>query len=156
MKKLLITLAAATAAITPVHANQFGGVYAEVTAGYDDVVNQEDATDVTYGFAAGINIPAGNVILGLQGSLDNVFDRRDVAASARLGYALTDNLLPYVKGGYANFRDINSRSLDGFRVGAGIQYNIGTNTYIKTQYRYSDFNADVGKHGALVGVGFRF
>ena len=30
------------------------------------------------------------------------------------------------------------------------------NVFAKAEYRYTDFDKGVGKHGALVGVGFRF
>lgn len=137
-------------------ANEFGGAYIEATAGYDDVTGIADPTDVTYGASAGLNIPLGNVIVGPEVSVDNVFDRSDVGLSGRLGYNINDTVMPYVKVGYANYKDVASRELDGLRVGGGLEYNISNNAYIKAEYRYSDFERNIGKHGALAGFGFRF
>lgn len=150
------TSVAALALATPAFANDFGGVYAEVTAGYDDVIGQRDTTDVTYGAAVGVNVPVTNrVVVGVEATVDNVFDRRDVGANARLGYVL-GKFMPYAKVGYANYKDVLSRDLDGFRAGGGVEYNVGKNSYIKVEYRYTDFEKNVGKHGVLGGVGIRF
>ena len=61
--------------------------------------------------------------------------------------------------------------LDGYRVGAGVEQSIGTNTYAKLEYRYSNyssadfrfdgnttdsFDVDTDRHQVLVGVGMRF
>ncbi len=62
--------------------------------------------------------------------------------------------------------------LDGWRLGAGIEQAIGTNSYAKLEYRYSnylnanfeysngaiteDFDIDTDRHQIAVGVGFRF
>jgi len=156
-KTVTLTLAATAAALaaTPALANDFGGLYGEVTAGYDDVIGQRDTTDVTYGAAVGFNIPVGKAIVGLEATADNVFDRRDVGANARVGYTF-GRFMPYAKIGYANYKDLRSRDLDGFRVGGGIEFNVTSNAYIKAEYRYSDFEKNVGKHGVLGGVGIRF
>lgn len=171
IKTLVIAASVATAAIaTPAMANNikqddssvtvsspnnFGGVYGELTAGYDDVTGMRDTTNVTYGTSIGINIPVGRVIVGAEANVDNVFDRRDIGASARLGYAF-DRVMPYAKVGYANYNDALSRKLDGLRVGGGLEYNLSSHTYIKAEYRYTNFEKRVGKHAVLGGVGIRF
>lgn len=158
MKKL-ITLAVSAALITqPAYAQQnpFGGVYAQATAGYDDITGSPDSTDVTYGGAVGVNVPVGNVIVGAQATVDNIFDRRNIGVSGRLGYNVADRVLPYVKVGWANYQDVFNNDLNGVRVGGGFQYRLGSFTYAKAEYRYSDFQNGVGQHGALVGLGIRF
>lgn len=156
MFKILTASVASLALLaTPAAANEFGGVYGEITAGYDDVIEGTDATDVVYGAAAGVNVPVGKFILGAELTADNVFERRDLGASARVGYAI-GRVLPYAKIGYANYSDVTSRKLDGLRVGGGIEYNISSRTYVKTEYRYSDFQNNLGKHAVLGGVGYRF
>ena len=158
MKKLITLAAFSLAAIaTPAMATDFTGPRVEVTAGADDVTGVRDTTDVTYGAAVGFDFRvAGPVIAGVEANLDNVFDRRDVGASARLGVEATENLLVYGKVGYANYKDVFSRELDGLRVGGGVELAVTKNVFAKAEYRYTDFDKGVGKHDALVGVGLRF
>lgn len=160
MRNKIVALAAvalaACATATPAYANDFGGVYASVTAGFDDVRGVPEATDIVYGANAGVNIPVGRAILGVEGTVDNVFERqRELGASARVGYTF-GNVMPYVEAGYTNYRDVFSRELDGLRVGGGIEANISRNAFVSAEYRYTDFEAGVGKHAGLVGVGLRF
>ena len=161
MKKIALATAAAAltlAACQPeaAFANDFGGVYAQVTAGVDDVTRLPDRTDIVYGANAGVNIPVGEAIVGFEAQLDNVFEReREIGASARLGYDL-GGVMPYVEAGYTNYRDVFSRKLDGLRVGGGLEANISRNAFVSAEYRYTDFEAGVGKHAGLVGVGLRF
>ena len=130
----------------------FTGARIEVTAGVDDVTNARGTSDITYGAAVGLDAPVfGDVaVLGVEASVDNVFERKDVAASVRLGIP-AGRVLPYVKAGYANFRDLN-----GVRVGGGLEYAVTNNLYSKAEYRYSDLENGVGRHQALVGLGIRF
>lgn len=158
MKNLMIaaSLAAATVA-TPAMANDFTGPRVEVTAGIDDVTNAGDFNDVTYGAALGFDVGVTeNVTLGVEATLDNVFERRDIGASARLGYQIEDGVLLYTKAGYANYKDVGSRELDGLRVGGGVDLALAAGLYTGVEYRYSDFEAGVGKHAGLVKVGIRF
>ena len=161
MKKIFamitaVALAACTAS-APAYANNFGGIYGQVTAGVQDVTKAPNTKDVTYGVSAGVNVPLGDAaIVGVEAQLDNVFDRRDVGAAARLGFVVSDNVLLYGKAGYANYKDTFSRSLDGVRVGGGLEFNLSEHSFASVEYRYTDFQAGVGKHGALVGLGLRF
>ncbi len=163
MKNYMIALAIAGATLaTPAMANPFTGVRAEVTAGVDDVTakvraNDIDLTDVTYGAAVGFDAELyKNVIVGFEANLDNVFDRRNVGASARLGYVIKDAVLVYGKVGYANWKQTTTRELEGLRLGGGVEANIAGPVYGKVEYRYTDFERSVGQHGALVGFGVRF
>lgn len=146
-----IAIAASLAFATfaaPAVANDFGGIYIQGTAGVEDV---RDRSDIMYGASAGVNIPLGDAIVGVEATLDNVFaDQREVGASARLGYDL-GGLMPYVEAGYANVAD-----RDGLRLGGGLEYNISTNAFVSAEYRYTDFDAGAGKHAGLVGLGLRF
>lgn len=158
MKNYMIALAIAGATLaTPAMANPFTGVRAEVTAGADDVTGGVDLTDVTYGAAVGFDAELyKNVIVGFEANLDNVFDRRNVGASARLGYVINDAVLVYGKVGYANWKQTTTRELEGLRLGGGVEANIAGPVYGKVEYRYTDFDRGVGQHGALVGFGVRF
>jgi outer membrane immunogenic protein len=163
MKNYMIALAITGAAISaPAMANPFTGVRAEVTAGVDDVTakfrtQDVDLTDITYGAAAGFDAELyKNVIVGFEANLDNVFDRRNVGASARVGYVINDAVLVYGKVGYANWKQTTTRELEGLRLGGGVEANLVGPVYGKVEYRYTDFERGVGQHGALLGFGVRF
>lgn len=159
MKKIAIIAAAlaTTLVAAPAMANDFAGARVEVTAGLDDAINNRDTTDVTYGVTAGVDFPVTkNVVLGVEANVDNVFDRREIGASARVGVEVVNNVLVYGKAGYTNYKDSFSRKLDGLRLGGGVEVNVSDATFVKAEYRYSDLEQGTGKHGALVGVGIRF
>lgn len=156
MKKLLLALVAVVGLATPAVAadkpnSNFVGPKVELTAGLDNVKNYRDSK-INYGAAAGFDLPVGNrLTVGVEANANNVFDYTDIGASARLGVAVTDNLLLYGKAGYAKLRDFS-----GPRVGAGLELHSGLPFYSKVEYRYSDFQDGVGRHEALVGFGLRF
>ena len=139
------------------------GVEGEVTGSTSKVTNNPvDAAALGYG-----RVKAG----------------RDFYAGARAGYKLQPTTLLYVKGGYTNARlDLTANNgtvttgqhytLDGYRVGAGVEQAITPRTYAKLEYRYSNygnarlefangantnnFSVDTDRHQVLAGVGFRF
>ena len=136
MKKTIFALTAAAVAVvsTPAMANPFTGVRAEVTAGAD-------------------NVTGG---IGVEANVDNVLDRRNVGASARLGYVVADTVLVYGKVGYSNWKQTTTAELEGLRLGGGLEAKLLGPVYGKVEYRYTDFNGNVGQHGGLVGIGLRF
>lgn len=92
---------------------------------------------------------------------------RDLYAGARVGVQAAPGTLVYAKGGYTNARikatyddgateTSTGENADGFRVGAGIEQRFGSNTFLKGEYRYSDYEGDFSRHQVLVGVGLRF
>lgn len=96
--------------------------------------------------------------------------KRDLYAGGRVGAAVTPNTLLYAKAGYTNARlgldyddggsgagDTSEGSnLDGVRVGGGVEHAIGSKSYVKTEYRYSNYENGVSRHQVLAGVGVRF
>jgi outer membrane immunogenic protein len=146
---------------------------------------------VVYGGAVGYDVQVNNLIVGGEGELtgstsdtrtDDLFvagDRlrvsagRDLYAGARVGFVFTPTTMVYAKGGYTNAR-VNARydigntrtednvNLDGFRLGAGLEQQIGASTYVKGEYRYSHygradgFDIDADRHQLVAGVGMRF
>jgi outer membrane immunogenic protein len=136
-------------------ASDFAGPRVEVTAGADDVTGGVDATDVTYGGVLGYDLQVGKVVLGVEATAANVFDRADLGAAARLGYTLNDNVLAYTRVGYTNL-DLGARSADGLAVGGGLEVKLVGSTFVKAEYRYTDFDGNLGRHGGLVGFGLRF
>ena len=156
MKKLIAIAALATAALTtPAMASDFAGPRIEVTAGADEVRNGVDATDIAYGAALGYDLQFGKVVVGAEATAANVFDRADLGAAARLGYTLNKNVLAYTRVGYTNL-DLGRRSVDGLTVGGGLEVKLIGSTFAKAEYRYTDFDGNLGRHGGLVGFGFRF
>ena len=155
-----------------------------------------------YGVEAGYDIPVGGVVLGLEGELSgstakvttdtsdpNFFGYgrvkagRDIYVGARVGVPVGTGTLLYAKGGYTNARlDVTADNgttttdenfqLDGWRVGAGVEKSLSSNTYAKLEYRYSNytkadfqfangavtdtFDVDTDRHQIVAGVGFRF
>ena len=159
--KFIVLAAAALIAATPAMAQDnagFTGARVEATAGYNDINNDFDRNNVVYGAAIGVDAPIGDKFtVGVEANTSNIFEReRQIGAAARVGYAFTPTTLGYVKGGYNNYRNVFSRDLDGFVVGAGIEHKISKVTYIKAEYRYSDFEGRVGDSAVVAGVGLRF
>ena len=156
MKKLIAIAALATAALsTPAMASEFAGPRIEVTAGADEVRNGVDATDIAYGAALGYDLQFGKVVVGAEATAANVFDRADLGAAARLGYTLNKNVLAYTRVGYTNL-DLGARSAEGLTVGGGLEVKLIGSTFAKAEYRYTDFDGNLGRHGGLVGFGLRF
>ncbi|MES2057969.1 MAG: porin family protein [Pseudomonadota bacterium] len=161
--------------------------YDKINAGSD--IGSSDG--VAYGGAIGYDMQFGRAIVGIEGELtgtttdaraENLLvagDRlrldagRDLYVGGRVGIAISPLALGYVKAGYTNAR-LNARyrngnttvedsdNLDGYRLGAGLEYKVGPTTYIKGEYRYSHYgelagyDVDVDRHQFLAGVGVRF
>jgi len=155
MKNVLIAAAAAaTLAATPALASDVTGPRIEATAGYQDVTNNR--TNLTYGANAGYDIKVvGPVRAGVEVGVDNVFDRRNLNAGARLGLVLSSHALAYAKISYSNYRDINLVNLDGARFGGGLELKVAGPVYTKVEYRHADFGG-TKSNDVIAGVGVRF
>ena len=118
-----------------------------------------------------------------QFGFGRVSQGRDLYIGARAGILANPATLVYVKGGYTNSKlnilagntdETTDRSfkLDGWRIGAGVERAINTNTFAKLEYRYSnytnanidymdgatsaDFDVDTDRHQVVASVGWRF
>lgn len=146
---------------------------------------------VLYGAGIGYDIPAGPVILGAEGEISGSSSDtrsngirvpgdefrlgagRDLYAGARVGYAISPVALGYVKAGYTNAKfdaryttagvtTVNSQEVGGYRLGAGLEYAISPNTFVKGEYRYSHYDELDGvginpnRHQLMAGLGLRF
>jgi outer membrane immunogenic protein len=186
MKKFLILAAsaAAFAAATPAAAQprvevhggwdrvQNGGVEEDgilygIGVGYDVNVGRNAfvGVDLSADLSSGDACEAGLVVVN-----DNtcVEVRRDLAAGLRAGVRVSENTSVYALAGYTNARfrisyttpanvtTTTSDNLDGFRLGAGVQQNLGGNLYGKVEYRYSNYEAGTERHNVLLGVGITF
>ncbi|MGF1550688.1 MAG: outer membrane protein [Sphingomonadaceae bacterium] len=96
---------------------------------------------------------------------------RDIYVGGRIGTFISPGTLIYAKGGYTNaeialryedgtpaiFDDfVLEDELDGFRVGGGLEFGFGPNSFGKAEYRYSNYEDDFEKHQLVAGFGFRF
>jgi outer membrane immunogenic protein len=172
MKKfILATTVAFGLSAAPAMASDFTGPRIEVTAGADEVRNGVDPTDVTYGAGLGYDVQFGKVVVGAEASAANIFEKADFGAAARLGYTLNKNVLAYTRLGYTNLERPqtctprigntpavcrNTANLEGLTAGGGLEVKLVGSTFVKAEYRYSDFDGTVGRHGGLVGFGLRF
>lgn len=95
---------------------------------------------------------------------------RDLYAGARLGIAVGPSTLLYAKAGYANSRVtlepemtvpvfpplVFRRQLDGIRAGAGVEIGLGSRFFVKSEYRYTNYEDGFDRHQLVGGVGVRF
>ena len=156
-----------------------------------------------YGIGVGYDADLGGVVLGAEAELSDstaktrfrngemedfgygrVKTGRDIYVGARIGAKVGPSTLLYAKGGYtnaqlkavANYGDVDYGAkfkLDGWRVGAGVEQAISTNTFAKIEYRYSkyedakfdfgdggpdthSFDVDTDRHQVVAAVGMRF
>ena len=96
---------------------------------------------------------------------------RDLYIGGRAGAVVSPNVLLYAKAGYTNTRvnldyedgtagttaDFSEgENLDGVRLGAGAEFAVSSNAYIRGEYRYSNYEQGFERHQAVAGFGFRF
>ncbi|ALE16767.1 Outer membrane protein-like [Altererythrobacter epoxidivorans] len=165
--------------------------------------NDQSMDGVNYGIGLGYDFNIGGAVVGLEGEWtdstaktefdDGDFEGfgfgrvdagRDLYLGARVGTPIAPDVLLYAKGGYTNAK-LNVLAsdgttelkqdfdLDGWRAGAGVEYAMNPNTFLKLEYRYSNyqkgevdfdgdlpdsdrFDVDLDRHQVMAGVGMRF
>jgi len=167
----------------------------------DNGRDDQSIDGLLYGVGAGYDVNLGSAVVGVEGEFTNstaksnrhdftddfgfgrVKQGRDLYIGARAGILADPATLVYVKGGYTNSKlkvlagDTNETTdtafkLDGWRIGAGVERAINTNTFAKLEYRYSnyndgkikfgngatssEFNVDTDRHQVVASVGYRF
>lgn len=183
-----IVCAASVAIAAPAlaqNASNFEGGKAGIVLGYD-TVNFDYGYDVDasesgmlYGVTAGYDFALGTsgAILGIEAEAsdsttktsahDILFEGdklslladRDLYIGARIGFAVSPNMLLYAKGGYTNARlklryslDGDSASIgdniDGYRIGGGAEFTNGSN-FARLEYRHSDYGKYVYREGGI-------
>lgn len=185
MKKFVIAGAAAALLAIPAAANAQAFVQAE-TGLDSISVGGESKSGVAYGVSAGYDLPlSGSMFVGVQGTVADsstkecandvlvIGDRacartgRDLAAVVRLGTSVGAKSKLYVLGGYTNARlratyDDGTTStsaganFDGWRLGAGVQYDLNDKLFLKAEYRYSNYESDFSRHNGIVALGAKF
>lgn len=182
---LLASATAATPALAQDGA-AFSGPRVEGVIGWDRTqANGGHDDGVLYGIGAGYDIQRGNTVFGLETELNdsNVKEcvgaattadprlcakaGRDIYVGGRAGFTVGNSTLLYAKAGYTNARYKvtaddgaavlrDGQNLDGFRLGAGAEYAVGPNSYLKAEYRYSNYEQGISRHQVVGGFGFRF
>ena len=108
--------------------------------------------------------------IGLHDLWGCVAGGRDLYAGGRVGAVVGGRAILYVKAGYANSRVVLDpavsaaisppivfrRNLDGVRAGAGIEFGLGSRVFVKTEYRYTNYEDGFDRHQVIGGVGLRF
>lgn len=167
------------------------------------IANDQSIEGVAYGVQLGYDVDLGGVVIGAEAEYSdssaevefddgdfegfgfgNVEAGRDLYFGARIGAKVGPDAMIYAKGGYTNAKfDVRSSDgttqfsqdidTDGYRIGAGAEYALGTNAFVKLEYRYSNYSAaeidfdgaladsdrfdiDTDRHQVMAGVGFRF
>ena len=170
MKRFAVAAVAAIALATPALAQDeatFTGFRVEGLIGYDVVSNPavNDQDGLLYGVGVGYDFNAGPVVLGVEADITDsttkfgpLVSDRDLYVGARVGTVVGKSLL-YAKAGYTNARlelGSDGENLDGIRLGAGVEYALGGNMFLKGEYRYSNYEFDFSRHQVVGGFGFRF
>lgn len=165
--------------------------------------NDQSIDGFGYGLQLGYDVDVGGVVIGAEAEyagstaevefadgdfegfgFGNVETGRDLYVGARIGAKVGPDAMIYAKGGYTN-ASYNVRSndgttqfdqdidTDGYRIGAGAEYALSNNAFVKLEYRYSNyskaevnfedgtnetprFDIDTDRHQVMAGVGFRF
>jgi len=182
MKTIAIVTAAAALFAVPAAAD--AQAFLQVETGLDSVSAEgESDQGVAYGVTAGYDIPLGNgMFIGAQATAADSTTKecatsgterlciktgRDLSAVARLGTAVGEKANLYVLGGYTNARlkvtytdgvdrISDGENGDGWRIGAGAEYNLNANLFVKAEYRYSNYKGDFSRHNAILALGTKF
>jgi outer membrane immunogenic protein len=182
----LLVGAAISLSSTPAMADPdatFTGPYVAAIGGWDRVQGNKVHKDgFLYGGQAGYDIAAGKVRFGPEvevtgstekgcisddGEISCAKAGRDLFAGGRIGYVVTPKALVYVAGGYTNARYDTSvsdagaafsddKNHSGGRVGAGVEYAVTKNMFVKTEYRYSRYSDSISRNQVIGGIGVRF
>jgi outer membrane immunogenic protein len=139
-----------------------------------------------YGAAVGYDMQMGGAVVGLDAEISDSNARscvgsetvadpracvktgRDLYAGGRIGTLVGPSTLLYAKAGYTNAQakltsndgsgqiTLDKTNLDGVRIGGGVEHAMGRNSFVKAEYRYSNYERGVERHQAMAGFGFRF
>lgn len=92
---------------------------------------------------------------------------RDISAEARLGFRAGGGKI-YALGGYSNLAlkpsvsyagssvSGSSIKVDGFKIGAGIEYPIAGKVFTRVEYRYGNYEQGVTTHSIMPSIGISF
>jgi outer membrane immunogenic protein len=140
----------------------WNGFYAGVSGGAIHNIDQ-DETNWTLGVQAGANAQFDMFVVGLEASVDAVFDDEIYAYAAVLGRAgvlVTDELLAYGAVGYGSDFDADEGVGDHILAGGGLEFAATNDVTIRGQYLYGwDQSNDTTSgdiHKVTLGANFHF
>lgn len=135
------------------------------------------------GAFAGYNFQLeNNVVLGVEGDFSYNWNQSSVRGNdigtdwagsvrGRVGYAFDDALI-YGAAGWTTSRGFidppasgkKTANLNGYTLGAGVDYKVTQNIFARAEYRFNDFgtekiggvNFDDKQHAVIFGVGYKF
>jgi outer membrane immunogenic protein len=123
-----------------------------------------------------------NVVLGVEGDFSYNWNKESIggtdvgtdwagSARGRVGYAFDDALI-YGTAGWTTARGFvdapgaskQTKALNGYTVGAGVDYKITQNIFARAEYRFNDYGTekiggvkfDNQQHQAIIGIGYKF
>ncbi|MBN9066542.1 MAG: outer membrane beta-barrel protein [Rhizobiales bacterium] len=125
-----------------------GGVFGELTAGYDHMLTERLLLGGFIDTHLGTIGPELKAAFG--GPSEKIINNYGFDVGVRLGYLLNGSTLGYVLGGYT-WQQIKAsgggvsehENLDGYMLGLGMETAISNNWSIKTEYRYGRYSGDV-------------
>ncbi|WP_112436021.1 outer membrane protein [Rhizobium sp. AN80A] len=145
--------------------------------------DSEDFNGGMFGGFVGYNWQLDNsIVLGVEGNVEYNWNDKDFlganvgsdwsgAVRARVGYAF-DNALIYGAAGWTATRgfvdvpgfDKETKTFNGYTVGAGLDYAFTNNVFGRVEYRYNDygskdllgFDVDADQHVVKIGLGVKF
>jgi outer membrane immunogenic protein len=145
-------------------------VFAGIGVGYDFSINDKTFIGVEANLdESNINNRVGPTPVGTTARLKA---NRDINVNVRVGTSIGGKTKVYALGGYTNLRAkatvtvvppvgpttriSDSGNADGYRVGVGVERDIGKRAYAKLEYRYSNYEGGFTRNQGLVGIGIRF
>jgi outer membrane immunogenic protein len=164
----------------------FSGPRVEGLVGWDRLQNHGHDSGVNYGVGAGYDMQRGRTVFGVEAEASDstakrcegartaadprlcASARRDLYVGGRIGAVVGSRTLIYGEAGYDNSRvkatlndgttkiGLGSKNLDGVRLGAGAEYALGSRSYVKAEYRYTNSEDHWSRNQLLGGVGVRF
>ena len=158
-----LSLAAASPALADAPApNPFTGLRVGLEVGV--VSDQAFGTDkATYGATVGYDLQvAPSVVLGPVVGFTGLFQDegtsvRELSAGARLGVRVASRTLVYGVASYSNLDADGVSSVDGYKLGLGVEQKLGRRVYAHVETRYADYqHLGDGLYQTVVGVSYRF
>ncbi|MEM8826622.1 MAG: outer membrane beta-barrel protein [Pseudomonadota bacterium] len=116
---------------------------------------------LSVGVDAEVTDSTGEIEFGF-GAIGEDFDidvGRDLYIGGRVSYDVIDRLTAYGTVGYTNLEvltEFDDETLDGIRLGAGLQFQLLGSIYVLGEYRYSNYESDVSRNQVISGIGYRF
>jgi outer membrane immunogenic protein len=177
MKRIVAVALAAASFSAPAFAQDsspFTGFRVEALGGYDSLTlpGAPNPDGLLYGVGVGYDFQTAGRVLGLEADITDsdaklkdgtgatvAVTDRDIYVGGRIGTTIGNSALLYAKAGYTNARVetvVGNANADGIRAGAGLEYALGQNLFVKAEYRYSNYEAGVERNQVVGGFGFRF